>query len=99
MMIGYETTEKGRLDLRGGLHPSDKTARPQILERQVNPEYYDILEEFERLTGVGGVINTSFNMHGEPIVHTAEDAIYTFSRTGLDAVVINDTLVKRKKNE
>jgi carbamoyltransferase len=98
MMIGYETTEKGELDLRGGLHPSDKTARPQILERQANPEYYDILDEFERLTGVGGTINTSFNMHGEPIVHTAEDAIHTFARTGLDAVVINNTMVRRRRN-
>ena len=56
----------------------DGTARPQLIDRDGNPGYYGILEEYHRLTGLPSVINTSFNMHEEPIVCTPEDAIRAF---------------------
>ena len=62
----------------------DGTARPQLVRRDENPEYYDIVVEYEKLTGVPVIINTSFNIHEEPIVRTADDAIRAFLASKLD---------------
>ena len=50
--------------LIGGIHLGDNTARPQILKHNKNPEFYNLIEELEKITGVGAIINTSFNLHG-----------------------------------
>ena len=97
MTVGFDTTESGRACLAGGLHPSDQTARPQILRRAANPGLYDILREFESRTGVGGLINTSFNLHGHPIVRTAEDAAGVFDQSDLDGVLCGETLVRKRR--
>ncbi len=97
MTIGFETTAQGRLHLRAGLHPSDHTCRPQVLPRGQNPRYEALLKAFEKKTGVGGLLNTSFNLHGEPIVQTAVDAWRVFELSGLDALLLNDTLIEKKK--
>jgi len=83
--------------LAGGIHQGDMTARPQILKRESNPEYYDLIKEFEILKGIGGVINTSFNLHGEPIVNGPEDALHTFFNSELDAVWMENILVSRSR--
>lgn len=72
----------------------DGTARPQVIRREDNPGYYDILKEYHSATGVASVINTSFNMHEEPIVRTAEDAIRAYQAAGLDALVLGPFLVR-----
>jgi carbamoyltransferase len=73
----------------------DGTARPQLVSAESNPDLYQILRETERLTGVPSVINTSFNIHEEPIVCSPEDAIRAFSEAGLDALAIGNFLVVR----
>ena len=73
----------------------DKTARPQIISRKNNPNYYDILTEYKSLTGVGVLVNTSFNVHEEPIVNTPSEAIDTFIKSGLDVLSIGGFYVKR----
>jgi carbamoyltransferase len=73
----------------------DGTGRLQTVEKGVNPRFYAVIEEFERLTGVPVVLNTSFNVAGEPIVCTPEDAIRTFRRSGLDALAMGDYLCTR----
>jgi carbamoyltransferase len=78
MMIGFETTSLGRKDMPAAIHSADNTTRPQMLKENVNPDYYRIVSEFEKITGVGALLNTSFNLHGYPIVRTAEDAIDVF---------------------
>lgn len=77
----------------------DGTARPQLIRRDVNPGYYAILEEYEKLTGTPTLINTSFNMHEEPIVCTPEDAVRAFLEGGLDGLAIGPYLVMRSAVE
>lgn len=72
----------------------DNTARPQIVRRVDNPSYYRIIEEYHKRTGVPVVINTSFNIHEEPIVRSPDDAIRAFLDSALDYLAIGDFLVK-----
>src|SRR6185295_940074 len=78
------------------LHPQDGTARPQVLQEAWNPEYHAVIREFERRTGVGAVLNTSFNLHGEPIVSSAADAVDTFERSGLPHLAVGHWLLSKK---
>jgi len=73
----------------------DGSARPQTVERHVNPLYWNLIHEFGLRTGVPVVMNTSFNLRGEPIVCTPTDAIRTFFVSGLDALVMGDFLVEK----
>ena len=74
----------------------DGTARIQTVDRAHNPRYWKLLQEVERLRGVPAVVNTSFNVQGEPIVCTPEDAIRCYYSTGLDALVIGDYLLVKE---
>jgi len=73
----------------------DGTGRLQTVVRGENGRFYDLIAEFERLTGVPIVLNTSFNLNGEPIVCTPTDAIRTFFSCGLDALVLGDYLLRK----
>jgi carbamoyltransferase len=73
----------------------DGSARVQSVSRTTNPRYYDLIETFGTLTGVPVVLNTSFNLKGDPIVCTPKDAIQTFYTSGLDDLVIGDFLVSK----
>jgi carbamoyltransferase len=73
----------------------DGTARVQTVREQTNPMLYRLLKEFEALTGVPVLINTSFNIKGEPIVETPEDAVACFLNTGIDNLIRHDTVVSR----
>jgi carbamoyltransferase len=73
----------------------DGSARPQTVEREINPLYYRLIDEFGKITGVPVIMNTSFNLRGEAIVHTPTDAIRTFFSSGMDALVIGSFLVEK----
>lgn len=73
----------------------DGTGRVQTVSRNQNPAFYNLIEEFEKITGVPVVLNTSFNDNGEPIVETPQDAIKSFRTTNLDALIIHDYLIER----
>jgi carbamoyltransferase len=73
----------------------DGSARPQTVEKEINPLYWHLLDEFEKRTGVPVVMNTSFNLRGEAIVHTPTDALRTFFSSGMDALVIGNFLVEK----
>ncbi|MES2751818.1 MAG: carbamoyltransferase C-terminal domain-containing protein [Pseudomonadota bacterium] len=73
----------------------DGTARVQTVREETNPALYRLLKEFEALTGVPVLINTSFNVKGEPIVETPRDAVICFLTTGIDHLVLHDTLVSK----
>ena len=73
----------------------DGTARVQTVREETNPMLYRLLKEFEALTGVPVLINTSFNVKGEPIVETPRDAMICFLTTGIDNLVLHDTLVSK----
>jgi len=97
MTVGFESTEAGKEMLAAALHPADKTLRPQILSKDANPSYHSLIEAFHRKTGVGGVLNTSFNLHGEPIVNTAADAYRVFTITDIDALLLDGMLITKKE--
>jgi carbamoyltransferase len=93
MTISVYCTDWMRETSPGVVHV-DGTARPQLIKEEDNPSYYKILKEYHRLTGIPSLINTSFNMHEEPIVNTPEDAIKAFKAGKLDYLAIGNYLVK-----
>jgi carbamoyltransferase len=79
-----------------GTHPKDRTIRPQVVTRAANPDYHAVIEEFERLSGRGAVLNTSFNLHGEPIVATAKDAIRVMAASDIQHLALNGHLLSKR---
>jgi carbamoyltransferase len=74
----------------------DYSARIQTVHRETNPDYWRLIDAFRQRTGYGLVVNTSFNVRGEPIVCTPEDAYRCFMRTEMDALVVGDWLFEKK---
>ncbi len=95
MAITFETKERAHRELIAALHPYDLTSRPQMVEKETNPSYHALISRFEELTGIGGILNTSFNLHGEPNVETPEDALRTFANSGLPHLAIGSYLVSK----
>ncbi len=90
MIKTFDVRPEKRSEIEAVLHPADETTRPQTVNEEQNPEYYRIISEFENLTGVPVVLNTSFNDHGEPIVRTPAEAIKDFYGMGIDMLVMNE---------
>ena len=88
MTITFDCTAKMKDNCPAAVH-IDGTARPQLVRREVNPVYYDILREHEKLSGISTLINTSYNMHEEPIVCSPDDAVRAF----LDVLALGPFLV------
>jgi carbamoyltransferase len=61
-----------------------------------NPKYYQLIKEFREYSGIGGILNTSFNLHGEPNVHTPNDALMTIENSGLQYLAIGKILIQKK---
>jgi carbamoyltransferase len=100
MTITFNCTSKMQIQSPGVVHV-DGTARPQILDPETAPDFYQIAVAYHKLTGIPSLINTSFNMHGEPIVCTPEDALRSFKEGKLDYLAIGNYLVVKpglKKN-
>ena len=95
MAIGFETTELAKKEIPAGIHPFDKTARPQIVTRKDNPGYHKLIKSFENITGIGALLNTSFNIHGEPIVGSPYDALDTFNRSGIQHLYMGEWLISK----
>ena len=94
MTISFDATKYFKDTYPGAVH-KDGTARPQLVEDETNPGFARILREYKRLTGLCCLINTSFNMHEEPIVCSPEDAIKAFLEAGLDALLLGSYLVEK----
>jgi carbamoyltransferase len=92
MTITFDCTDHMKQSCPAAVHV-DGTARPQLIKRELNPGYYDILTEYQKLSGLSSLINTSFNMHEEPIVRTPDDAIRAFLDGRLDCLAIGGFLV------
>ena len=82
--------------MKGVVH-LDGTARPHLVRKDRNPSYHRIIDAFERQTGLPAVINTSFNMHEEPIVYSAQDCVRAFLDGNLDYLAIDRLLVKHPR--
>jgi len=92
MTITFDCTEKMKRESPAAVHV-DGTARPQLVTDTSNPSFHRVISEYYRLSGIPSVINTSFNMHEEPIVCTPDDAIRAFVQGNLDYLAIGDFLV------
>ena len=96
MTITFVCTDWMRERCPGVVHV-DATARPQLVHRSHSPAYYKIIEEYEKLTGLPAIVNTSFNIHEEPIVCSPADAIRAFNQGHLDYLAIGNFLVKNPR--
>jgi carbamoyltransferase len=94
MILTQEVRQEKRSVIPAVTH-ADQTARVQTVRRDVNPRYWELIREFDKLTGVPVVMNTSFNLRGEPIVCTPKDAIRTFFSSGLDLLVLGNFIVAK----
>lgn len=93
MIMTYDSINTA--DIMAATHPKDRTVRPQVVTREFNPDYYRLIEEFRKLTGIGAVLNTSFNLHGYPLVHSVRDAVDVLLRSGLKYLAIGNLLLDR----
>ena len=96
MIITFDVRPEKRQEMQAALHPYDWTARPQEISQDSNPDYWRILERFEALTGRGCLLNTSFNLHGYPIVYGAGDALEVFEHSGLEYLALGNYLVRKE---
>jgi len=96
MTMTFDCTEWMARHCPGVVH-IDGTARPQLVKEEQNPSFHRVIAEFEKLTGLNSVINTSFNVHEEPIVCSPQDAIRAFLESNLDYLAIGPFLVRNPK--
>ena len=92
---GIERLNVPRSDIPAVTHV-DHSARVQTVDEATNPDYHDLIRAFEELTGCGVLVNTSFNVRGEPIVCTPDDAYRCFMRTQMDGLVLGPFLVRKE---
>ena len=93
MTITFDCTDYMKKTSPATVHV-DGTARPQLIDKNTNPKYHEILLKYHKLTGIPSIVNTSFNMHEEPIVCTPNDAIRAFKLGHLDYLAIGNYLIK-----
>ena len=92
MTVTTNCTPKMRAESPAAVHV-DGTARPQLVKAEINPSLYKVLKFYERRTGIPTLINTSYNMHEEPIVCTPDDAVRAFVDSSVDALAMGSLLV------
>ncbi len=94
MLLTFRTRPEKARDIQSAIHV-DKTARVHEVSAKTNPRYHELIREFQKISGIPAVLNTSFNDRGEPIVMSPKDAIRTFSSTGMDALVLEDYITEK----
>jgi carbamoyltransferase len=97
MTFTFDVSDHWRARIPEVVH-EDGTSRAQVVSRDTNPRYYELIEELERLTGNGVVLNTSLNRRGEPIVCTPDDALDMFFGSDLQYLIMEDILVTKSTN-
>ncbi len=97
MAIGFNSKPSNYSKIKAGTHPYDRTVRPQFVSALHNPNYYALINEYFKISGVPALLNTSFNLHGEPIINTVKDAIRTFDLSGLDHLLIGSRYLLSKQ--
>jgi len=96
MTMAFDSTDEARKNIPAALHPADFTVRPQVISYEDNPKYYELISRFEGRTGVGALLNTSMNLHGDPIVNSMKDIEIMLENSDIDAVFVNDEFLITK---
>ncbi|HLL70682.1 MAG TPA: carbamoyltransferase C-terminal domain-containing protein, partial [Pyrinomonadaceae bacterium] len=94
MIMTFPVKEEKKKDIAAVVHV-DGTTRPQTVRRTVNPLYYDMIKRLGEKTGVPVVMNTSFNLKGEPVVNSPRDALRTFFSSGLDVLALGNFIIRK----
>jgi carbamoyltransferase len=94
MTITYDVAPEFHEVLQAVVH-IDGTARPQVVKKESNAYYYDIIDEFYKLTGCGAIVNTSFNVHEEPIVSSPKSAFKALQDDRVDVLVLDSYLIEK----
>jgi carbamoyltransferase len=94
MILTFDTKQEKVNKLIAAIHPYDSTCRPQEVYKDWNEGYYKLISYYSCLTGESTILNTSFNLHGYPIVCTPEDALEVFNRSGLTYLALENMLLK-----
>ncbi|NBD25530.1 carbamoyltransferase family protein [Paenibacillus glycinis] len=97
MLVARRVLAEKRDVIPSAIH-IDGTARPQTVTREANPRYWELINQFQKITNVPAILNTSFNIKDEPIVSSPLDAIRCFYSTGLDALVIENYLILKDES-
>ena len=95
-LFGIEKLNIPRSEIPAITHV-DYSARIQTVDKKDHPQYHKMIEEFKKRTGYGVIINTSFNVRGEPIVCTPQDAYLCFMRTQMDLLVLEDCILYKEE--
>ncbi|MBO6566121.1 MAG: hypothetical protein JJ956_15320 [Pseudomonadales bacterium] len=95
MIVTLDSKKEVQDTIPAVLHPFDGTGRPQEVFEDWNPSYYEVIETFESLSGIGLILNTSFNLHGEPVVRTPSDALRVFELSGLQHLALGSFLLSK----
>jgi carbamoyltransferase len=96
MMFTFAAKQGQSEKFLAGIHQSDKTARAQIISKELYPDFHSIITKFYEKTRIPAVLNTSFNLHGYPIVLGACDAVEVFLNSALDVLVVDDYIITKK---
>lgn len=95
MTLCYKTREEWINKIPAVIHPIDKSARPQIVKKNANPMYYDIIDEYRKISGIPLVLNTSFNAHGEPINNYPHQVMKHLKDDCVDYIVTEDFIISK----
>ena len=93
MLTAYDVLPHGKYEIAAAVHV-DNTVTPQTVTKQQNRLFYNLIKEHDKMTGIPAVLNTSFNLHGSPIVCTPEDAVHNLLMEGVDDLVIGNFIVR-----
>ncbi|RMD58446.1 MAG: hypothetical protein D6828_02700, partial [Nitrospirae bacterium] len=96
MIMAFDTKKEKLDSIIATTHPYDESCRPQIVEKSWNLDYHRLIRYFHELTGEAAVLNTSFNLHGLPIVYTPYDALYVFDNSGLKYLALGNIMVEEE---
>ena len=94
MTITYETLN-GKKTFPAAIHQADGTARAQLLKKKQNPVLWKLIYEFYKKTGVPALLNTSFNLHGFPIVKSVNDALNVFKKSELEVLWLDNHIIEK----
>ena len=96
MTVAFET-KGGKNKIPAAVHQADGTARAQLLKKEQNPVLWNLIFKFYEKTGVPALLNTSFNLHGEPIVRTIHDAIRVFDKSELEVLWLDNHIIEKQE--
>ncbi len=99
MIFTAESKKETRAYAKNALHPYDFTGRPQAVTKEHNPDYYRLLEQYKKITGESLILNTSYNLHGYPMVRSQKQALHVFLNSGLRHLALDNYMLSKEPEQ